>query len=145
MAREYQENNGDVKALAMKNWFNTNYHYMVPEISRDTEIKLNGTRPFDEFSEAKALGINAKPVVIGAFTFLRLARYTDGNNAADFAIQALRLIKLIPCAFPQAEARLLSPSPEPPQLYRSFRRRCGLSLPRCTCSSECSPAEFPAP
>ena len=85
MARGYQGNNGDVKALAMKKWFNTNYHYMVPEISRDTEIKLNGTKPFDEFAEAKALGINAKPVVIGAFTFLRLARYTDGNSAADFA------------------------------------------------------------
>lgn len=85
MARGYQGNNGDVKALAMKKWFNTNYHYMVPEISRDTEIKLNGTKPFDEFAEAKALGINAKPVVIGAFTFLRLARYTDGNNAVDFA------------------------------------------------------------
>lgn len=85
MARGYHGNNGDVKALAMKKWFNTNYHYMVPEISRDTEIKLNGTKPFDEFAEAKALGINAKPVVIGAFTFLRLARYTDGNNAVDFA------------------------------------------------------------
>ena len=85
MARGYQGNNGDVKALAMKKWFNTNYHYMVPEISRDTEIKLNGTKPFDEYAEAKALGINAKPVVIGAFTFLRLARYTDGSSAADFA------------------------------------------------------------
>lgn len=85
MARGYQGNNGDVKALAMKKWFNTNYHYMVPEISHDTEIKLNGTKPFDEFAEAKSLGINAKPVVIGAFTFLRLARYTDGNSAYDFA------------------------------------------------------------
>lgn len=85
MARGYQGNNGDVKALAMKKWFNTNYHYMVPEISHDTEIKLNGTKPFDEFAEAKELGINAKPVVIGAFTFLRLARYTDGGSAADFA------------------------------------------------------------
>ena len=91
MARGYQGNNGDVKALAMKKWFNTNYHYMVPEISRDTDIKLNGTKPFDEYTEAKALGINAKPVVIGAFTFLRLTRYTDGSSAADFTQHLSRI------------------------------------------------------
>ena len=47
---------GDVKALAMKKWFNTNYHYMAPEIDDTTEIRLAGTKPFDEFAEAKALG-----------------------------------------------------------------------------------------
>ena len=46
MARGYQGENGDVKALAMKKWFNTNYHYIVPEIEDDTEIKLVGTNPF---------------------------------------------------------------------------------------------------
>ena len=53
MARGYQGKNGDVKALAMKKWFNTNYHYLVPEIDEDTEIKLAGTKPFDEYAEAK--------------------------------------------------------------------------------------------
>ena len=54
MARGYQGAAGDVKALAMKKWFNTNYHYMVPEIDDTTEIRLAGTKPFDEFAEAKA-------------------------------------------------------------------------------------------
>jgi len=53
MARGYQGKKGDVKALAMKKWFNTNYHYMVPEIEDETKISLVGTKPFDEFIEAK--------------------------------------------------------------------------------------------
>lgn len=85
MARGYQGKNGDVKALAMKKWFNTNYHYMVPEIEDSTEIKLSGTKPFDEFLEAQKSGIKTKPVIIGAFTFLKLARFTGNKNAADFA------------------------------------------------------------
>lgn len=71
MARGYQGVNGDVKALAMKKWFNTNYHYIVPEIDDDTAISLVGSKPFDEFSEARDLGITTKPVIIGAFTFLK--------------------------------------------------------------------------
>ena len=88
MARGYQGPNGDVKALAMKKWFNTNYHYMVPEIDDDTVLSLVGEKPLAEFAEAKALGIQAKPVVCGAFTFLKLARYTGKKTAADFAKQA---------------------------------------------------------
>lgn len=84
MARGYQGLNGDVKALDMKKWFNTNYHYIVPEINDQTEIKLIGTKPFDEFSEAKELNITTKPVIIGAFTFLKLARYTETKTANDF-------------------------------------------------------------
>ena len=57
---DIREIKGNVKALAMKKWFNTNYHYIVPEIDDDTEIKLNGTKPVDEFKEAKALGIDTK-------------------------------------------------------------------------------------
>lgn len=85
MARGYQGENGDVKALAMKKWFNTNYHYMVPEIDDDTEIKLVGTKLFDEFTEAKEIGIKTKLVIIGAFTFLKLARFTGEKNAEDFS------------------------------------------------------------
>lgn len=84
MARGYQGENGDVKAFAMKKWFNTNYHYMVPEIDDDTQIKLVGTKPFDEYLEAKALGIQTKPVIVGAFTFLKLAKYTGAKKADSF-------------------------------------------------------------
>jgi 5-methyltetrahydropteroyltriglutamate--homocysteine methyltransferase len=84
MARGYQGKNGDVNALAMKKWFNTNYHYMVPEIEDQTQFKLTGTKPFDEYSEAQAIGLKTKPVVIGAFTFMKLARYTGTKKPKDY-------------------------------------------------------------
>lgn len=84
MARGYQGKNGDVKALAMKKWFNTNYHYLVPEIDEDAEIKLAGTKPFDEYAEAQKAGVETKPAIIGAFTFLKLARYTGTKKPEDY-------------------------------------------------------------
>lgn len=85
MARGYQGEKGDVKALAMKKWFNTNYHYMVPEIEDDTRIRLSTTQPFDLFAEALRAGVKTRPAVVGAFTFLKLARFTGTKTAADFA------------------------------------------------------------
>lgn len=84
MARGYQGECGDVKALAMKKWFNTNYHYIVPEVEDDMETKLSGNKPLQEYKEAKALGIETKPVVIGAYTMLKLCRYTGKKKACDF-------------------------------------------------------------
>ena len=49
----------------MTKWFDTNYHYIVPEFRMDTKFILSGNKVFDEFAEAKALGLNAKPVLIG--------------------------------------------------------------------------------
>lgn len=89
MARGYQGIQGDVKAFAMKKWFNTNYHYLVPEFSDDTKIRLTGSKPFDEYSEAKALGIETKPVIIGPFTFLKLAKYIGSNMAVNYAEQVI--------------------------------------------------------
>lgn len=90
MARGYQGKAGDVKALAMKKWFNTNYHYMVPEIDDSIKIKLAGTKPFDEFKEAKALGVLTKPVIIGAFTLLKLLRYTGSQMADDYSDSVIK-------------------------------------------------------
>ena len=84
MARGYQTEKGNVRALAMKKWFNTNYHYIVPEIDDDTEIKLTGSRLVDEYKEAKELGVETKPVTVGPFTLLKLARYTGVKTAEDF-------------------------------------------------------------
>ena len=86
-ARGYQGEAGDVKALAMKKWFNTNYHYLVPELFDDTEIKLVGDKPFAEYEEAKAIGVLTKPVLIGGFTFLKLAKYKGSKTINDFADQ----------------------------------------------------------
>lgn len=77
MARGYQGTLGDVKALAMKKWFNTNYHYLVPEIDENVQIKLNGTKIFDEFIESKELNIMTKPVIIGPYTLIKLSRFTE--------------------------------------------------------------------
>lgn len=74
IARGYQGERGDVTALPMKKWFTTNYHYIVPEVENPQDLHLAGTKPFDEFNEAKALGIETKPVLIGPYTFLKLAR-----------------------------------------------------------------------
>ncbi|MCM1271343.1 MAG: 5-methyltetrahydropteroyltriglutamate--homocysteine S-methyltransferase, partial [Ruminococcus flavefaciens] len=85
MARGYQGEKGDVKAFAMKKWFNTNYHYMVPEIDDTTEIKLSGNKPFELFAEAFKNDVKTKPVIIGAYTFLKLSKYTGNKTDFDFA------------------------------------------------------------
>lgn len=84
MARGYQGESGDVKALAMKKWFNTNYHYIVPEIEDDTEVKLTGDKLIREYREAKENGIETKPMITGAYTLLKLCRYTGKKTADDF-------------------------------------------------------------
>ena len=83
LARGYQGEKGNVKALAMKKWFNTNYHYLVPEIDDDTEIKLVGTKPVDEYKEAREFGVDTKVALIGPFTFLKLAKFTGTKKIAD--------------------------------------------------------------
>ena len=85
-AHGYQGNAGDVKALPMKKWFNTNYHYIVPEISDDTVITLQkDNKVLAEYNEAKSLGIQTVPSVTGPYTFLHLATFTGNKKAEDFA------------------------------------------------------------
>ncbi|WP_207694642.1 5-methyltetrahydropteroyltriglutamate-homocysteine S-methyltransferase [Enterococcus sp. DIV0212c] len=84
LARGYQGESGDVKALAMKKWFNTNYHYMVPEIDDETELKLVGDKLFKECIEAKEAGVNTRPTILGPFTLLKLATYHGTKRAEDF-------------------------------------------------------------
>ncbi len=67
-------NYGVITALEMTKWFDTNYHYLVPELHRDQTFKLACSKPFDEFEEALAIGIRTMPVIIGPLTFLLLAK-----------------------------------------------------------------------
>lgn len=67
-------------ASEMTKWFDTNYHYIVPEFRADTRFQLAGRKVFDEFAEAKALGLNAKPVLIGPVTYLTLGKVQDTKN-----------------------------------------------------------------
>src|SRR5205814_10078380 len=78
MARGRQTDDLDVTAMEMTKWFDTNYHYIVPELGPDTRFALSSSKPFDELTEARALGLQAKPVVVGPVTYLLLGKPGDG-------------------------------------------------------------------
>jgi len=79
MARGSQGKGRDVTAMEMTKWFDTNYHYIVPELERGQSFRLASQKPVAEYREAKALGIDATPVLIGPITFLLLAK-TKGES-----------------------------------------------------------------
>ncbi|KAL2916281.1 methionine-synthesizing 5-methyltetrahydropteroyltriglutamate--homocysteine methyltransferase [Polyrhizophydium stewartii] len=84
----------DVPAMEMKKWFDTNYHFIVPEFSPKTEFHLHTLKPVDEFLEAKALGIATRPVVLGPVSFLALGK---GDKHAPAGFQTLSLLdRLLP-------------------------------------------------
>jgi len=64
----------DVPAMEMTKWFDTNYHYIVPEIELGQHFQLASLKPVDEFLEAKALGIHTRPVLLGPVSFLLLSK-----------------------------------------------------------------------
>lgn len=74
MARGYQKDGLDVVAMEMTKWFDTNYHYIVPEFHKDQPFKLFSTKIVDEFYEAKQISITTKPVLIGPVTYLLLGK-----------------------------------------------------------------------
>lgn len=69
-----------VTAMEMTKWFDTNYHYLVPELSAETRFCLATDKAVDEFKEAKALGIHTRPVLLGPVSFLLLSKLRDGSN-----------------------------------------------------------------
>ncbi len=81
MARGHQAGGVDVVAMEMTKWFDTNYHYIVPEFSETTEFALTTSHTLDQFNEAKAAGIAARPVVIGPVTYLLLGKMRAGGDA----------------------------------------------------------------
>lgn len=74
MARGYQNDGIDVVAMEMKKWFDTNYHYIVPEFKKEQKFKLFGNKIFNEVEEAKQQNINFKPVLIGPISYLLLGK-----------------------------------------------------------------------
>jgi 5-methyltetrahydropteroyltriglutamate--homocysteine methyltransferase len=71
----------DAPAMEMTKWFDTNYHYIVPELTADMTFALSSSKVLDEFNEAKFLGVVTRPVLIGPVTFLKLAKMRDGSDA----------------------------------------------------------------
>src|SRR3954452_24868800 len=88
MARRRQTAEVDVTAMEMTKWFDTNYHYLVPELAPDTRFSLSSSKPFDEHAEAmEELGIDTIPVLIGPVSFLLLSKpaeaVSDRFDAVD--------------------------------------------------------------
>lgn len=89
LARGYQGPAGDFKAWPMKKWFNTNYHYLVPQLTKTTKFYYDGGKIKDEFCEALRLGIKTRPTIIGPFTLLHLSEFVTGADADDFTADLL--------------------------------------------------------
>jgi len=89
MARGSQTKDLDVGALEMTKWFDTNYHYLVPELEKDQTFKISSNKPFDEYEEAKSFGFETKPVLIGPITFLLLSKSVDGSNTIELLDKVL--------------------------------------------------------
>src|SRR5256884_3762568 len=100
MGRGVQAGGRDVTAMEMTKWFDTNYHYLVPEFDRGQAFRLASTKPVDEFQEAKALGFHTKPVLIGPVTFLLLGK----TRAAAF--DRLELLDALLPVYGEVLARL---------------------------------------
>ena len=84
MARGYQKDGLDITAMEMTKWFDTNYHYIVPEFYKNQTFKLFSTKAIDEFYEAQQLGVKTKPVLIGPVSYLLLGKQKeDGFDRID--------------------------------------------------------------
>ncbi|WP_378105460.1 5-methyltetrahydropteroyltriglutamate--homocysteine S-methyltransferase [Chryseobacterium sp. sg2396] len=79
MARGFQQEGLDITAMEMTKWFDTNYHYIVPEFQKDQEFSLFSDKIIQEFINAKETGIRAKPVIIGPVTYLLLGKEKEGG------------------------------------------------------------------
>jgi 5-methyltetrahydropteroyltriglutamate--homocysteine methyltransferase len=80
MARGHKRGGHDLHALEMTKWFDTNYHYLVPELHAGQRFTLAGDKPLAEFREAQALGLRARPVLLGPVSFLLLSKTVDGSD-----------------------------------------------------------------
>lgn len=90
MGRGQAPGKKDTTALAMTKWFNTNYHYMVPEFKQEQQFILSSEKLFNEVKEAQALGYSVKPVLLGPLTYLWLGREKEGRfNKLDLLPQLL--------------------------------------------------------
>ena len=79
MARGFQDGKIDIKAMEMTKWFDTNYHYIVPEFKPNQKFKLISSKIIDEFLEAKSFGIITRPVILGPLSFLYLGKSTSNK------------------------------------------------------------------
>lgn len=82
----------DVTAMEMTKWFDTNYHYLVPELNADSSFELGSTKPLDEYLEARDAGIETIPVLLGPLTYLLLSKTHDDREEVDHSFNKLSLL-----------------------------------------------------
>jgi 5-methyltetrahydropteroyltriglutamate--homocysteine methyltransferase len=85
----------DVPALEMTKWFDTNYHYIVPELAPEQTFRLDATKILREIDEARALGVEPRPVLLGPVSFLRLAKLAAGASASATPLHCLDRLVLV--------------------------------------------------
>tara|TARA_R110002167_G_scaffold89012_5_gene240036 strand:+ start:24400 stop:26679 length:2280 start_codon:yes stop_codon:yes gene_type:complete len=87
--------NQDIAAGELTKWFDSNYHYIVPEFDANTRFQLDPSRLLSQVVEARTQGINAKPVIIGPLTYLRLGKARDGSDRLRLLPQLLQEYKAL--------------------------------------------------
>ncbi|MEO7034717.1 MAG: 5-methyltetrahydropteroyltriglutamate--homocysteine S-methyltransferase [Polyangiaceae bacterium] len=87
------DTDGGVAAGEMTKWFDTNYHYIVPELSAQTTFRLDATRLLSHLAEARQAGVPAKPVIIGPVTYLWLGKTKDGSDRLSLLAKLLPLYR----------------------------------------------------
>ena len=116
MARGYQNGKIDIKAMEMTKWFDTNYHYIVPEFKPNQKFKLAFSKIIDEFLEAKNFGIITRPVILGPISFLYLGKSISNkfnkinllNKLLPVYKQIFKLLKKFGAEWIQVDEPILS-------------------------------------
>jgi len=94
----------DAPAMEMTKWFDTNYHYIVPELTADMDLRLSTHKALEDYKEAKFLGIDTRPVLIGPVTFLKLAKMRDGSKRWALLPRLLAVYRAVLVSLAQAGA-----------------------------------------
>jgi len=105
MARGSQKDDIDVTAMEMTKWFDTNYHYIVPEFEENQVFSLSSTKIFDEFNHARDLGIATKPIILGPLSFLLSGKPQGDFDPLDLLDNLLPVYKEILMKFSQTNAK----------------------------------------
>ena len=113
MARGAQKDGLDVTAMEMTKWFDTNYHYIVGEFKAGQKFKISSDKIFNDYLEAKKLGIETRPVIIGPLSFLLLGKTIDGSDK-------LNLLDNLLAAYQDLFARLASAGVKEVQIDEPF-------------------------
>ncbi len=129
MAHGYQKNGIDVTAMEMTKWFDTNYHYIVPEFVKNQEFKLTYNKAAQEFKEALELGIKTKPVLVGPVTYLLIGKEKEaGFNRIELLdrllpayIEILKELESLGAEFVQIDEPILC-TDLTPQVEEAYRK-----------------------